>query len=129
MAQSVLAETLTVAEAAERLSCSERTVRRLIALQAIPCIRLGYRTLRISRQELEDYIGNTGRRKERHIKGGEWLNRAYRPSELSTAYAKVTDQIRRREDEVLNCCLQFYTKRKKAYFVEVLAYPDHTNSE
>lgn len=43
---------LTIAEAAERLSVSEKTVRRLIASADIPARRFGKRLIRIDADQL-----------------------------------------------------------------------------
>ena len=117
-------KSLTVAEAAKKLSCSQRTVYRLIARQAISSIKLGYRTVRISELELESFIQRGGRLKRRRGKGSEWLERAYRPDELPVAYAKVTEHIRRQDDEVEECTLEFRTQQLKTYVVRVRLFPD-----
>lgn len=52
---------LTIAEAADRLSVSQRTVERLLAERRIRRVKIGRRTL-ITSREVEGYIANAGRR-------------------------------------------------------------------
>jgi excisionase family DNA binding protein len=51
------AEFLTPAEIAAALRCSERSVRRLIERGDLPAVRVGPRTTRVARGELQVFIG------------------------------------------------------------------------
>jgi len=46
---------LTVRETAQRLHVSEKTVRRLIAAELVPALRVGG-SIRVDEQELEDWL-------------------------------------------------------------------------
>ena len=47
---------LTVKQVAEVLQFHRQTVWRLIKEGRLPCIRLGRRAIRVSRQDLDDFI-------------------------------------------------------------------------
>jgi excisionase family DNA binding protein len=51
---------LTVREAADRLRCSEKTVRRLIRRGELPALRVGRTSLRIDEAELKRYLYSDG---------------------------------------------------------------------
>ena|SRR5579872_5324852 len=54
-AMSDLRDLNTVAMVAEHWGCSPRTVQRLIAEGALPCMRLGPGLVRLTRQQVEEY--------------------------------------------------------------------------
>lgn len=47
---------VTTAEAAELLSCSEKTVTRLVARKEIPAVKLGPRAVRVSVDSIREFI-------------------------------------------------------------------------
>jgi excisionase family DNA binding protein len=47
---------LSVAEAAERLRVSEKTVRRLIDAEVLPALRVSARTVRVDPDELDSWL-------------------------------------------------------------------------
>ncbi len=49
-------ELLTVAEAAERLRVTTRFIRMLIAEGKLPALRLGRRSIRLRRDEVDDLL-------------------------------------------------------------------------
>ena len=51
---------LTIAQAAERLQVSTKTIRRRIAEGSLKVKRLGGRTLRITESDLEEFIAKAG---------------------------------------------------------------------
>ena len=53
-------KSLTLAQAAQRLAVSEKTVRRLVDRDAIPSFRVGVQH-RVDEQELESWIATTAR--------------------------------------------------------------------
>ena len=52
-------ELLTVAQTAEYLQLSEKTVRRLINKGVLPASKLGDRLLRIRSSDIDDYVAST----------------------------------------------------------------------
>lgn len=55
---------LTIADAAERLLVSDDKIRSLIHTGALPCIRMGHRTVRISENSLNAYLATMNTRKD-----------------------------------------------------------------
>jgi excisionase family DNA binding protein len=51
---------VTVAEAAALLRCHPETIRRAVRTGELPATRLGYRTLRIQRVDLESWVKSKG---------------------------------------------------------------------
>jgi len=107
-------ESLTVAEAAKKLNCSERTVYRLIQKRAISFVKLGYRTVRLSARAVDQFIESGG--VEKIWRGrSEWLDRVYKPLDLPLAHAKLAEHIRRDGQEIVECLLQFRTADGRIY--------------
>jgi excisionase family DNA binding protein len=58
MSNSVLTgPLLTVAQVADQLSVSEKTVRRLVAREELPAVRVGH-AIRVDRAQLTDWVFN-----------------------------------------------------------------------
>jgi excisionase family DNA binding protein len=121
MAKAIPIETtLTVPEAAKVLKCSTKTVYRLISKRAIPFVKLGYRTVRLPSQGVEEFIGKMNAA-SRPTPGRWWVERGeYYPEQMTVAYNKILAYIRDDGDEVLECRLQFETVRGRTYIAKLI---------
>lgn len=112
-------ESLTVAEAAEKLNCSERTIYRLIQKRSIPFVKLGYRTIRLPARAVDEFITSGGLTPKIRQGHTEWLDRVYKPMELPVAHAKLTEHIRRAGEEIIDCVLEFKTAHGRTYRAKI----------
>lgn len=68
---------LTVPQIAERLACSRKTVRMLIATGELPAFRVGRRSWRVTADDLAAWVrqqqaaARAGSRRARLVRGGE----------------------------------------------------------
>jgi excisionase family DNA binding protein len=54
---TVMAENyLTIQQAAERLSCNERTIRRFIEFEKLPAFKMGDKSVRIKESDLKSFM-------------------------------------------------------------------------
>jgi len=58
---------MTVAEAAEYLNLSQKALRHRVARRAVPCLRLGPRTIRFSQLTLDVWMRESQRYADRRV--------------------------------------------------------------
>jgi excisionase family DNA binding protein len=52
-----MTDVMTIREVAAELKTSASTVKRLLSLGQLPCLRIGPRTIRVRREDLDAFVG------------------------------------------------------------------------